>query len=68
MMLGRCERIQDIFIAGEFDSSYIKCSKDALAESRRLEEIANERRAGEIMEEDSSVIVGYLNVRSICQS
>ena len=64
VMLGRCERIQDIFIAGEFNSSYIKCSKDALAESRRLEEIVHERTASEVMDENS-VLVGYLNVQSL---
>ena len=64
VMLGRCERIQDIFIAGEFDSRYIKCSKDALAESKRLEKIVHERKAGEIMDENS-VLVGYLNVQSL---
>ena len=41
VMLGRSERLQDIYIAcdGELDTTAIKCNPDALEESKRLEQI-----------------------------
>ena len=39
VMLGRCKRLDDIYIIAEptFDAKFIKCDKDALEETERLE-------------------------------
>ena len=42
VMLGRSERLEDIYISGELDVSKISCDQEALEESRRLEEIFNQ--------------------------
>ena len=39
VMLGRSERLEDLFIAGELDVAQIKCDPNALKESKRLEAI-----------------------------
>ena len=40
MMLSRSESIDDLFIAGRFDSKKIRCNPKALAEAKRLEDIS----------------------------
>ena len=39
VMLGRCERLQDIYIRGEFNLDKIKVHPKALAETQRLTEV-----------------------------
>ena len=40
VMLGRCEILDDIFIAGDFDERKIRCIPKALEEASRLEKIS----------------------------
>ena len=65
VMLGRCERLEDVYIVGSFNPKYIHCSKDALIESQKIEEIDMQRR--ELEEEilSTSLRVSYLNVQSL---
>ena len=42
VMLGRSERLEDIYISGKLDVSKIKCDPEALEESKRLEEVFNQ--------------------------
>merc|ERR1712051_1053744 len=65
VMLGRCSRLQDIYICGKLDLTQIRCDKDALEESQRLEKIFDENEA-EMYERRSKMWkISYLNVRSL---
>ena len=65
VMLGRSQRLEDIYIAGELDPSQIKCDPEALEESERLEEIFNKNQAEEAERRSKMWKVSYLNVRSL---
>ena len=65
VMLGRSESLEDIYIAGDFDPSLIKCDKEALKEAKRIEEAVNLREKEEESQIHNEVRVSYLNVRSI---
>ena len=41
-MLGRSERLEDIYISGKLDVNLIQCDPKALEESKRLEEVFNQ--------------------------
>ena len=59
VMLGRSERLDDIYISGELDVSKISCDQEALEESKRLEEIFNNSEK-EKEENKSYVILTFL--------
>ena len=65
VMLGRCERLQDIYIVGEFDKSGIRCSAYAKVISEELDKAFDQRMSKEEENWNSSLSVAYLNVRSI---
>ena len=65
VMLGRSQRLEDIYIAGELDPSQIKCDQEALKESERLEEIFNNNQAEEAERRSKMWKISYLNVRSL---
>ena len=65
VMLGRCERLQDIYIVGEFDKSGIRCSGYAKVISEELDKAFDQRMSKEEENWNSSLSVAYLNVRSI---
>ena len=66
VMLGRCQRMEDIVIVGKFDVKQIRCSPDAYKESLELE-----KRAEELIEieqkffKDANFLVGFVNIRSL---
>ena len=64
VMLGRCERLEDIYIAGDFDIGKIKASPEALIENQR---IVNQFQSN--LERRSFMTnclrISYLNVRSL---
>ena len=65
VMLGRSERLEDIYISGSFDASQIRCNRAALKETERLH---TEYEA--IKEEKQSLFsncftISYLNARSL---
>lgn len=64
VMLGRCESLSDIYIAGDFDPKGIKADTAALIETRRIREIATRRSEDESRKQDNSYTFGFLNVRS----
>ena len=68
VMLGRSERLQDIYIAcdgGELDTTAIKCNPDALEESKRLEMIFADTEKREKDLKFNHWKISYLNVRSL---
>ena len=65
VMLGRCEDINDLYIAGDFDPAKIKCEEASLREAERLDLIDMKRRMEQKELEDSSLKIGYLNTRSL---
>ena len=65
VMLGRSERLEDIYISGELDVSKIKCDPDALEESKRLEEIFNKSEKETQEKRVKCIKISYLNVRSM---
>ena len=67
VMLGRSERLQDIFIVceGEMDMGAIKCDYAALEESKRLEKIFEKAEQTAQSFKDSHWKISYVNVRSL---
>lgn len=65
VMLGRCESLDDIFIAGDFDKDLIKCSPEALKEAKRISEVIQERNDSNKLMTSISLSIGCLNVRSL---
>ena len=67
VMLGRSERLQDIFIVceGEMDMKAIKCDPAALIESKRLERIFEEAEQNSQTAKNSHWKISYVNVRSL---
>ena len=63
--LGRCKRLQDIYIRGKVDASGIHASTEALRESRRLDNIFDEDVKKQIDLKESHWVISYLNVRSL---
>ena len=65
VMLGRTEKLDDIYIAGELDFDGISCSKIALGESLRLAKIFNEAKNDEAKDADGGLKISYLNIQSL---
>ena len=65
VMLGRSQRLEDIYISGELDVSQIKCDPRALEESKRLEEVFNQSEKEKEERRAQCWKISYLNVRSI---
>ena len=67
VMLGRSERLQDIFIKcnEEFDMSAIRCNQEALSESKRLEDIFEKNKQEKNKKGKSFWKISYLNIRSL---
>ena len=65
VMLGRCERLEDVYITKDFDVSKIKCDTASLIESRRINDIARNRADEELNLYEATYTFGYLNVRSL---
>ena len=62
--MGRCERIEDVWIAGDFKLDKVECDEAAKEESVKLAERAK------IFAEKSyfntnELLIGFLNVRSL---
>ena len=64
VMLGRCERLQDIYISGDFNINQIKCSSEALQESRRILDEFNASLERNLETKDC-LKISYLNVMSL---
>ena len=65
VMLGRSQRLDDIYISGELDVSQIKCDPKALEESKRLEELFNQSEKEEEEKRAKCWKISYLNIRSM---
>ena len=63
VMLGRSERLEDIYISGELDVSKISCDQEALEESKRLEEIFNRSEKEKEEKRKKCAKISYLNVQ-----
>ena len=64
-MLGRSERLEDLFIAGELDVAQIKCDPNALKESKRLASIFDLAEKERNEQRLNYWKICYLNVRSM---
>ena len=64
-MLGRSERLEDIYISGKLDVSKISCDPKALEESKRLEEIFNHSEKEKEEKRRKCIKISYLNVQSM---
>ena len=65
VMLGRSERLEDLFIAGELDVAQIKCDPNALKESKRLATIFDLAEKERTEQRLDCWKISYLNVRSM---
>ena len=65
VMLGRSERLEDIYISGELDVSKIACNPEALKESKRLEEVFNQSEKEKEKKRENCLKISYLNVQSM---
>ena len=65
VMLGRVETHEDLYITGDFDPEQIRCHPDALEEAQRIDGIALARLEEQKRLEESSIVISYLNVRSL---
>ena len=64
--LGRCQVMDDLLIAGEFDPKQIRCSIEAKIESNKLNERALKLEECEkSFFNDKSFLIGYINIRSL---
>ena len=68
VMLGRSERLEDIYISGKLDVSKISCDPKALEESKRLEEIFNHSEKEKEEKRKKCIKISYLNVQSMKSS
>ena len=64
-MLGRSERLEDLFIAGKLDVAQIKCDPNALKESKRLATIFDLAEKKRTEKRLNCWKISYLNVRSM---
>ena len=64
-MLGRSERLEDLFIVGDFSIEQIKCDLAALAESNKLQQIFDGWESAQNHERAKHWKISYLNVRSM---
>ena len=64
VMLGRTQRIDDIYISGHFDFKGLGCCSSALKESQRLSQVHLNRNDSNAISKDFFTI-SYLNVRSL---
>ena len=64
-MLGRSERLEDLFIVGDFSIEQIKCDLAALAESNKLQQIFDDWESAQNHERAKHWKISYLNVRSM---
>ena len=64
VMLGRCEDLNDVFIAGQFKKEGIRVSPVALDESNGLLKKFLERNATESKDREKFLKISFLNVRS----
>ena len=65
VMLGRSERLEDIYISGNFDASQIRCNRAALEETKRLHtefEVIKEEKESFF---SNYFTISYLNTRSL---
>ena len=67
-MLGRAQRLEDLYITGGFDPDQIKCNPESLAETERLELLFEEKEQEEKEARSRCWKISYLNVRSIKSS
>ena len=65
VMLGRTEKLEDIFISGKIDFDGISCSKFALDECARLLKIFQEKQNDQMKEVSEYKTISYLNIRSL---
>ena len=65
VMLGRTERLEDIYLSGEIDFEGISASKLAMDEATRLTEIFKEAENVEMEENRESLTISFLNIRSL---
>ena len=67
VQLGRCERLEDIYIIPEpeLNVDAIRCDPEALAETERLEKIFDDTRSMETQRREKCWQISFLNVRSI---
>ena len=64
-MLGRTERLDDIYISGQLDFEGISASKFAMDEATRLSKIFEEEKRVEMEENSKDLAISYLNIRSL---
>ena len=65
MMLSRPESVDDLYIAGKFDASKIRCDPKALEEARRLNEISLTNLPLDIENSSQSSGFTFVNIRSL---
>ena len=65
VMLGRTEKLEDIYISGEIDFNGISCYHVALKESNRLLAKFKESESKKMAENNDSLTLSYLNIRSL---
>ena len=65
VMLGRTEKLEDIFISGDIDFNGISCYHVALTESNRLLTKFKESESKKMEENKDSLTISYLNIRSL---
>ena len=63
-MCSRTESVEDLYIAGKFDPTKIRCNKNALAEAKRLEEKSLTNSPNN-QNSDELLGFGFVNIRSL---
>ena len=64
-MLGRCETLNDIFIAGKFFKTGVRCNSHAKVTMENIEKTFDEKLKHEQEVFEATTTVAYVNVRSI---
>ena len=63
--LGRPQRLEDIYICGEFEVAGIRCDQAAFAETKKLEVAFDNARIATKNQRDNHWKISYLNVNSL---
>ena len=65
VMLGRSECLNDVFIAGKFNTSKITCNVLAKQESDLLKDRGDERKSSTEFFEEGKIYIGFMNIMSL---
>ena len=68
VMLSRAERLEDVYISGNFNPEKIKCVQEALTETERLNEMSLTNQKDDATDNDYTLRFAFINIRSLSKN